>query len=83
MQSVFQVFAEHGVENVELQFNDPTRALVVESNKGIMGLVMPIVENAKSQASGLFGYKTMAEWEYVQNHKRCRSTNGEGRAKRR
>ena len=65
MQSVFQVFAEHGVENVELQFSDPTRALVVESNKGIMGLVMPIVENAKSQASGLFGYKTMAEWEYM------------------
>ncbi|MDY0386673.1 MAG: LPD38 domain-containing protein [Methanolobus sp.] len=65
MQSVFQVFAEHGVENVELQFSDPTRALVVESNKGIMGLVMPIVENAKSLSSGLFGYKTMAEWEYM------------------
>jgi hypothetical protein len=83
MQSVFQVFAEHGVENVELQFSDPTRALVVESNKGIMGLVMPIVENAKSLSSGLFGYKTMAEWEYTSKEKTALLENEIKRLERR
>jgi len=43
MRDVFQVMAEQGVTEVELQLSQPNRALVVESNKGVMGLVMPFI----------------------------------------
>jgi hypothetical protein len=43
MRDVFQVMAEQGVTEVELQLSQPNRALVVESNKGVMGIVMPLL----------------------------------------
>jgi hypothetical protein len=43
MRDVFQVMAEQGVTEVEFQLSQPNRALVVESNKGVMGIVMPLL----------------------------------------
>lgn len=43
MRDVFQVMAEQGIIEVELQLSQPNRALVVESNKGVMGIVMPLL----------------------------------------
>jgi hypothetical protein len=43
MRDVFQVMAEQGVTEVELQLSQPNRAIVIESNKGVMGIVMPLL----------------------------------------
>jgi hypothetical protein len=59
MRDVFTVMAEQGITEVELQLSQPNRALVIESNKGVMGLVMPFMIGEGYRG----GSKTLLETE--------------------
>jgi hypothetical protein len=59
MRDVFNVMAEQGVQEVELQLSQPNRALVIESNKGIMGLIMPFAVDKEYRG----GLKTLHQSE--------------------
>jgi hypothetical protein len=59
LRDVFNVMAEQGVTNVELQLSQPNRALVIESNKGVMGLVMPFMLSEEYRG----GLKTLHQSE--------------------
>ena len=56
MRDVFSVMAERGIEEVELGLStNPNRSLIIESNKGVMGLIMPVYTD------GRMGAKTIHE----------------------
>jgi len=43
LQKVFTILAENGISDAELNLSTPNRALVINTDKGITGLVMPIM----------------------------------------